>query len=170
MRRASLHMLLCQFAMALGLLLSLGSEAWAARPAPQAAVDLEAPPALAEDASLDQLNAQLDLIRQRVTADASDDLLAELRQSALQVQRQADALLALITPTERAEDAAGADQGSDRRRPRPAAAEALGAGTAGVMALRCREHDADGTEPGLPARDGDVTTPRTPGERCARSP
>ncbi|WP_423812832.1 hypothetical protein, partial [Pseudomonas aeruginosa] len=33
MRRASLHMLLCQFAMALGLLLSLGSEAWAARPA-----------------------------------------------------------------------------------------------------------------------------------------
>ncbi|WP_258050375.1 hypothetical protein, partial [Pseudomonas aeruginosa] len=43
MRRASLHMLLCQFAMALGLLLSLGSEAWAARPAPQAAVDLEAP-------------------------------------------------------------------------------------------------------------------------------
>ncbi|HFH2954158.1 TPA: DUF3772 domain-containing protein, partial [Pseudomonas aeruginosa] len=93
MRRASLHMLLCQFAMALGLLLSLGSEAWAARPAPQAAVDLEAPPALAEDASLDQLNAQLDLIRQRVTADASDDLLAELRQSALQVQRQADALL-----------------------------------------------------------------------------
>ncbi|EQL42949.1 hypothetical protein M770_33890 (plasmid) [Pseudomonas aeruginosa VRFPA03] len=39
MRRASLHMLLCQFAMALGLLLSLGSEAWAARPAPQAAVD-----------------------------------------------------------------------------------------------------------------------------------
>ncbi|CRS26267.1 hypothetical protein PAERUG_P48_London_17_VIM_2_01_13_06556 [Pseudomonas aeruginosa] len=42
MRRASLHMLLCQFAMALGLLLSLGSEAWAARPTPQAAVD---PPA-----------------------------------------------------------------------------------------------------------------------------
>lgn len=83
MRRASLHMLLCQFAMALGLLLSLGSEAWAARPAPQAAVDLEAPAALAEDASLDQLNAQLDLIRQRVTTDASDDLLAELRQSAL---------------------------------------------------------------------------------------
>lgn len=54
MRRASLHMLLCQFVMALGLLLSLGSEAWAARPAPQAAVDLEAPAALAEDASLDQ--------------------------------------------------------------------------------------------------------------------
>ncbi|HEB0721937.1 mechanosensitive ion channel family protein [Pseudomonas aeruginosa] len=105
MRRASLHMLLCQFAMALGLLLSLGSEAWAARPAPQAAVDLEAPPALAEDASLDQLNAQLDLIRQRVTADASDDLLAELRQSALQVQRQADALLALrVADIERLDD------------------------------------------------------------------
>ncbi|MGP6232669.1 hypothetical protein ACQUHV_29140, partial [Pseudomonas aeruginosa] len=69
MRRASLHMLLCQFAMALGLLLGLGCEAWAAGAAPQATVDLEAPPALAEDASLDQLSAQLDLIRQRVTAD-----------------------------------------------------------------------------------------------------
>lgn len=44
MRRASLHMLLCQFAMALGLLLSLGSEAWAARPALQAAVDLKRRP------------------------------------------------------------------------------------------------------------------------------
>ncbi|MGV8377984.1 DUF3772 domain-containing protein, partial [Pseudomonas aeruginosa] len=61
--------------------------------------------ALAEDASLDQLNAQLDRIRQRVTADASDDLLAELRQSALQVQRQADALLALrVADIERLDD------------------------------------------------------------------
>ncbi|MCT2377383.1 hypothetical protein MNU22_24375, partial [Pseudomonas aeruginosa] len=74
MRRASLHMLLCQFAMALGLLLSLGSEAWAARPAPQAAVDLEAPAALAEDASLDQLNAQLG---EEVVAGVGGDALAD---------------------------------------------------------------------------------------------
>ena len=156
MRRASLHMLLCQFAMALGLLLSLGSEAWAARPARRGLLGARTgpywsqsgskgdlmrrasshmacqfamaraclepaarpgPPGRpaggrrpgsarpAEDASLDQLNAQLDLIRQRVTTDASDDLLAELRQSALQVQRQADALLALrVADIERLDD------------------------------------------------------------------
>lgn len=51
------------------------------------AVDLETPAALTEGASLDQLNTQLDLTRQRVTAGASDDLLAELRQNALQAQR-----------------------------------------------------------------------------------
>ncbi len=41
-----------------------------------------------------QLSDQLDQIRQKVSTAANDDLLASLRQAALQVQRQADALLA----------------------------------------------------------------------------
>ena len=49
-------------------------------------------PVLADSATLDQLNDQLDLIRQRVTVSANDDLLATLRQAALQVQKQADDL------------------------------------------------------------------------------
>ncbi|EIK96214.1 mechanosensitive ion channel family protein [Pseudomonas sp. M47T1] len=54
-------------------------------------------PTLADGATLDNLNDQLDLIRQRVTASANDDLLASLRQAALQVQKQADDLNAQRT-------------------------------------------------------------------------
>lgn len=51
-------------------------------------------PLLAEDASVQDLNDQLDLIRQKVTGSANDDLLSTLRQAALQVQKQADTLAA----------------------------------------------------------------------------
>ncbi|WP_296257257.1 MULTISPECIES: DUF3772 domain-containing protein [unclassified Pseudomonas] len=44
--------------------------------------------------TLDQLNDQLDQIRQKVSVSANDDLLSDLRQSALQVQKQADVLVA----------------------------------------------------------------------------
>jgi small-conductance mechanosensitive channel len=42
--------------------------------------------------SLDELNDQLDKVRQKVSASANDDLLSSLRQAALQLQKQADAL------------------------------------------------------------------------------
>ncbi|HBP3797376.1 TPA: DUF3772 domain-containing protein, partial [Pseudomonas aeruginosa] len=93
MRQVSLLTLFCQTILAWSLVLSLGSGARATESDVQAPVELS------------QLSAQLDLIRQSVTADTSDDLLAELRQSALQVQRQADALLALrVDDIERVDD------------------------------------------------------------------
>ncbi|WP_416424072.1 DUF3772 domain-containing protein [Pseudomonas sp. App30] len=49
-------------------------------------------PTLADGATLETLNDQLDLIRQRVTGSANDDQLSTLRQAALQVQKQADDL------------------------------------------------------------------------------
>lgn len=47
-----------------------------------------------EGPTLDQLNDQLDQIRQKVSVSANDDLLSDLRQAALQVQKQADTLVA----------------------------------------------------------------------------
>lgn len=47
-----------------------------------------------EEPSLEDLNEQLDQIRQKVTVSANDDLLSNLRQAALQVQKQADSLIA----------------------------------------------------------------------------
>ncbi|WP_213879018.1 DUF3772 domain-containing protein [Pseudomonas sp. dw_358] len=44
--------------------------------------------------TLDELSDQLDLVRQKVSVNANDDLLSNLRQSALQVQNQADTLSA----------------------------------------------------------------------------
>lgn len=44
--------------------------------------------------SLDELSDQLDQIRQKVSVKANDDLLANLRQGALQIQKQADTLSA----------------------------------------------------------------------------
>lgn len=55
---------------------------------------LQAP---AEGPTLDQLNDQLDQIRQKVSVSANDDLLSDLRQAALQVQKQADTLIAQQT-------------------------------------------------------------------------
>ncbi|WP_268800397.1 DUF3772 domain-containing protein [Pseudomonas huanghezhanensis] len=46
-----------------------------------------------EGPSLEDLNEQLDQIRQKVTGNANDDLLSSLRQAALQVQKQADDLV-----------------------------------------------------------------------------
>ncbi|WP_153015256.1 DUF3772 domain-containing protein, partial [Pseudomonas syringae] len=62
-------------------------------PAPQADSASSAAPAV-EAPSLDDLNQQLDQIRQKVTVSANDDLLSSLRQAALQVQKQADNLVA----------------------------------------------------------------------------
>jgi small-conductance mechanosensitive channel len=56
-------------------------------PSAASAPEVEAP-------SLDDLNEQLDQIRQKVTVSANDDLLSSLRQAALQVQKQADELIA----------------------------------------------------------------------------
>lgn len=60
-------------------------------PAPAASTDSAPVEVLATPA---QLSDQLDQIRQKVSTAANDDLLASLRQAALQVQRQAEALLA----------------------------------------------------------------------------
>ena len=61
-------------------------------PAPASSVD--APEEPVRGPTPDELNDQLDQIRQKVSANANEDLLSTLRQGALQVQRQADALLA----------------------------------------------------------------------------
>lgn len=66
-----------------------------AQPAPSPQADgssAQAP--VVEEASLEDLDAQLDEIRQKVTVSANDDLLSSLRQAALQVQKQADNLIA----------------------------------------------------------------------------
>lgn len=67
--------------------------ATAPQAAPKAAVQSDATPE-AEAPSLDDLSEQLDQIRQKVTVSANDDLLSSLRQAALQVQKQADDLVA----------------------------------------------------------------------------
>jgi len=73
------------------LLLCFTVPAFAQPTAPQATTSGSLP-VLADSASLDELNDQLDLIRQRVTGNANDDVLASLRQAAQQVQKQADDL------------------------------------------------------------------------------
>ncbi|MDR2305725.1 MAG: DUF3772 domain-containing protein [Paucimonas sp.] len=89
MRRVSLDRF---YAGILALLLWVAVPAWAAPVAPVSRLAVAEQQVLDEDASLEQLSAHLDQIRQGVTANANDDLLAQLRQSALQVQRQADVL------------------------------------------------------------------------------
>ncbi|MGE7993393.1 DUF3772 domain-containing protein [Pseudomonas sp. NPDC089554] len=81
----------------LALLLCVAQPAWSAGATPVSQLLSEGVPALEEDASLDQLSERLDLVRQGVTSNANDDLLSQLRQAALQVQRQADALGTLRT-------------------------------------------------------------------------
>lgn len=54
-------------------------------------VTLDAP---VEGPTLEDLTEQLDQVRQKVTVRANDDLLSDLRQAALQVQKQADVLAA----------------------------------------------------------------------------
>ncbi|AIR88253.1 DUF3772 domain-containing protein [Pseudomonas cremoricolorata] len=73
----------------LALLLWVAMPAWAATadPAPRPAVVEQQ--SLEDNASLEQLGARLDQVRQGVTSSANDDLLSQLRQAALQVQRQA---------------------------------------------------------------------------------
>ena len=63
-----------------------------AQPDPAQQSNSRSLPELTETASLDDLNNQLDLIRQKVSVSANDDLLSSLRQAALQVQKQADSL------------------------------------------------------------------------------
>lgn len=76
----------------LALLLWVATPAWSAPATPVSSLAAAEQQVLDEDASLDQLSDRLDQIRQGVTSNANDDLLSQLRQSALQVQRQADAL------------------------------------------------------------------------------
>ena len=94
MRRVSLARFCPGLMAMLALLLALAVPAWSAPAAPAPAASLSATdaPALDENASVDQLSDRLDQIRQGVTSDANDDLLAQLRMAAVQVQRQADAL------------------------------------------------------------------------------
>ncbi|WP_312936156.1 DUF3772 domain-containing protein [Pseudomonas sp.] len=73
----------------LALLLWVATPAWSAPATPAPSLAAAEQQTLAEDASLDQLNARLDQVRQAVTTNANDDLLSQLRQAALQVQRQA---------------------------------------------------------------------------------
>ncbi|AGZ37082.1 DUF3772 domain-containing protein [Pseudomonas sp. SWI6] len=76
----------------IALMLALATPAWSAPATPVSNLAGGELPVLAEDASLDQLNERLDFIRQGVTSNANDDLLSQLRQAAIQVQRQADVL------------------------------------------------------------------------------
>ncbi|MBK4989142.1 DUF3772 domain-containing protein [Pseudomonas sp. S36] len=94
MRRVSLARFCPGLMAMLALMLALAGPAWSAPAAPAPAASLSATdaPALDENASVDQLSDRLDQIRQGVTSDANDDLLAQLRMAAVQVQRQADAL------------------------------------------------------------------------------
>jgi len=87
--RACRHALLLQV---LVLLLSLGGVTAVLADEPITAVPASAfeLPDLPEDASLDQLSERLELIRQRVSANSDDSLLAALRQAALQVQLHAE--------------------------------------------------------------------------------
>ncbi len=86
MRRLSL----CRFCVGiLALLLWVATPAWSASVGPLSVDEL---PVLEENASLEQLSDRLDQVRQGLTSEANDDLLSQLRQAALQVQRQADAL------------------------------------------------------------------------------
>lgn len=64
-----------------------------ANPPPQAS-DSTTLPAAPAGPTPEELNDQLDLIRQKVTVSANDDLLSSLRQAALQIQKQADDLIA----------------------------------------------------------------------------
>ncbi|WP_060482439.1 DUF3772 domain-containing protein [Pseudomonas sp. NBRC 111119] len=94
MRRVSLARFCPGLMAMLALMLALAGPAWSApgAPAPAASTSATDAQALDENASVDQLSDRLDQIRQGVTSDANDDLLAQLRMAAVQVQRQADAL------------------------------------------------------------------------------
>lgn len=86
----------------LALLLWVATPAWSASVGP---LSLDELPVLDENASLKQLTDRLDQVRQELTSEANDDLLSQLRQAALQVQRQADALSAQrTTDVERLDD------------------------------------------------------------------
>ncbi|WP_323114913.1 DUF3772 domain-containing protein [Pseudomonas guariconensis] len=86
MRRLSLYRFCVGI---LTLLLWVATPAWSAPVGPLSVDEL---PALEENASLEQLSDRLDQVRQGLTSEANDDLLSQLRQAALQVQRQADAV------------------------------------------------------------------------------
>ena len=81
----------------LALLLWVAVPAWAAPVTPVSRLAVAEQQVLDENASLEELSERLDQIRQGVTSNANDDLLAQLRQSALQVQRQADVLVTART-------------------------------------------------------------------------
>ena len=78
----------------LTLLLLCGALPALAQSTPPQAADAATAPLPEEGATLEQLNDQLDSIRQKVSVKANDDLLSSLRQAALEVQKQADTLTA----------------------------------------------------------------------------
>lgn len=86
MRRLSLYRF---YVGIFALLLWVATPAWSASVGPLSLGEL---PMLEENANLEQLSERLDLVRQGLTSEANDDLLSQLRQAAMQVQRQADAL------------------------------------------------------------------------------
>ncbi|QVM92190.1 mechanosensitive ion channel family protein [Pseudomonas entomophila] len=90
MRRVSLDRF---YAGLLALLLCVAVPAWAQPATPVSRLAVAEQQVLDENAGLEELSERLDQIRQGVTSNANDDLLAQLRQSALQVQRQADVLV-----------------------------------------------------------------------------
>ncbi|MEK2610370.1 DUF3772 domain-containing protein [Pseudomonas shirazensis] len=81
----------------LALLMWVATPAWSAGATPVSQLLAGEMPALEENASLEQLTDRLDQIRQGVTSNANDDQLSQLRQAAMQVQRQADALTTIRT-------------------------------------------------------------------------
>jgi small-conductance mechanosensitive channel len=76
------------------LLLCVTLPAFAQSPPASQANSAASESAEVEQASLDDLSEQLDQIRQKVSVKANDDVLSSLRQAALQVQKQADSLIA----------------------------------------------------------------------------
>jgi small-conductance mechanosensitive channel len=95
MRRVSLDRF---YVGVLALLLWVAVPAWAATVTPVSRLAVAEQQVLDENAGLEELSERLDQIRQGVTSNANDDLLAQLRQSALQVQRQADVLVTRVPP------------------------------------------------------------------------
>ncbi|CAM3759773.1 Miniconductance mechanosensitive channel MscM [Pseudomonas reidholzensis] len=102
MRRVSLDRLCVGI---FALLLWVATPAWSAGATPVSQLLAGEMAALDENASVEQLSDRLDQIRQGVSSNANDDQLSQLRQAAMQVQRQADALVALrTTDLERLDD------------------------------------------------------------------
>ncbi|QXI48580.1 MULTISPECIES: DUF3772 domain-containing protein [Pseudomonas] len=97
MRRVSLARYCPGLMVLMAFMLVLANPAWSAPATPLSNLAVAEAPVLDENASIEQLSERLDQIRQGVTSEANDDLLAQLRLGAVQVQRQADALSALRT-------------------------------------------------------------------------
>ncbi|WP_296247373.1 DUF3772 domain-containing protein [Pseudomonas sp. UBA4194] len=143
----------CMGVLALLLWASVPASA-APAPAPTSSASTNSAPAAEDTATPDQLNDQLDQIRQKVSAGANDDLLASLRQAALQVQRQADALVARQTVDMGHLD----DQLSILGAPQPDEAQSLSAQRKALTNQKAALTNDQKTTTGVSTSAGDLAT------------